>query len=346
MTPNANGPPSRRERAQFALFIGIGAGVACAFSLSRSPELVAHDFSYPWYGARALFAGKNPYHAVQTANSALPPFAPWLFYPLPAVLVAGAVAWLPPVAAGAVFFGVISATLAYVVVQKDTVHVPIFVGAPFARAALSVQWSPLLAAAALAPGSLGWLAAVKPTTGVAGLLLRPRVKAFVAAAVFALVSIILLPSWPRDWLDAVRHVPNHRAPLAYPLGAVGLLGLLRWRTGEGRLLAAMTLVPQVPWYYDQLLLGLTARTERQSYFLAACSWVAYIAMHLTKDVTRGAFVYIEPYISLGLYLPATLVVLRHRNQGAIPVRLERLVERLPGWLRGERGVTDESVPRA
>jgi hypothetical protein len=329
-------PPTRRERIQFALFIGVAAGIGCAFSLSRQPELVAHDFSYPWYGARALFAGRNPYSAVQTAGAALPPFAPWLFYPLPAVLVAGLVAWLSPVAAGGVFFGAISAILAYVVVRKNTVHVPIFIGAPFARAALSVQWSPLLAAAALAPTSLGWLIAVKPTTGAAGLLLKPRVRAFVGAAVFALISLIVLPSWPRDWLEAVRHVPNHRAPVVWPLGAVGLIGLLRWRTGEGRLLAAMTLVPQVPWYYDQLLLGLTARTERQSYFLAACSWIAYVAMHVTKDVTRGAFVYLEPYISLGLYLPAALVVLRHPNRGELPAGLERLVSSLPRWLRGER----------
>jgi hypothetical protein len=328
-------PPTRRERLQFALFIGLAAGVGCAFSLSRQPELVAHDFSYPWYAAQALFAGKDPYEAVRTAGSALPPFAPWLFYPLPAVLLAGVVASLTPVAAGGVFFGLSSAVLAYVVVKRNTVHVPIFVGAPFARAALSVQWSPLLAAAALAPASLGWLAAVKPTTGAAALLLRPRLKAFVGAAAFGLLSILVLPSWPHDWLEAVRHVPNHHAPVSYPLGAVGLAGLLRWRTGEGRLLAAMTLVPQVPWYYDQLMLCLTARTERQSYFLAASSWIAYIAMHLTKDVTRGAFVYIEPYISLGLYLPAALIVLRHRNEGEVPARLERLVRSLPHWLRGD-----------
>jgi hypothetical protein len=332
-----NRPPTRRERVQFAVFIGVAAGIGCAFSLSRQPELVAHDFSYPWYGAQALFAGKNPYLAVQTAASGLPPFAPWLFYPMPAVLLAGVVAWLPPVAAGGVFFGIISGLLGYVVVRKNTVHVPIFVGAPFARAALSVQWSPLLAAAALVPGSLGWLAAVKPTTGAAGLLLRPRLKAFIGAAVFALLSILVLPTWPRYWLEAVRHVPNHHSPLVYPLGAVGLLGLLRWRTGEGRLLAAMTLVPQVPWYYDQLLLGLTARTERQSYFLAACSWIAYVAMHLTKDVTRGAFVYIEPYISLGLYLPSALVVLRHANEGDIPTWLESRIQGLPPWLRGRPG---------
>jgi hypothetical protein len=327
-------PPTRRERAQFALFIGLAAGVGCAFSLSRQPELIAHDFSYPWYGAQALFAGKNPYQAVRTAGSALPPFAPWLFYPMPAVLLAGLVAWLPPIAAGGLFFGIASAVLAYVVVRKDTVHVPLFMNASFVRAALSVQWSPLLAAAALSPGSLGWLTAVKPTTGGAGLLLRPTWKAFIGAAVFGLLSILVLPTWPRDWLEAVRHVPNHHAPLVYPFGFVGLLGLLRWRTGEGRLLTAMTLVPQVPWYYDQLLLALTARTERQGYFLAACSWAAYIAMHLTHDVGRGAFVYIEPYISLGLYLPATLVVLRHANEGSAPAWFESAVGRLPRWLRG------------
>jgi hypothetical protein len=347
MTPPATKPPpTMRERLQFAMFIGIAAGIGCAFSLSRQPELVAHDFSYPWYAAQALLAGKNPYDAVKTAGSALPPFAPWLFYPMPAVLLAAPVAWLSPVVAGGVFFGLISAVLGYVVVRKDTVHVPIFLNASFARAALSVQWSPLLAAAALSSGSLGWLTAVKPTTGAAGLLLRPRLKAFVGAAAFGLLSIVVLPTWPRDWLEAVRHVPNHHAPLMYPFGVVGLLGLLRWRTGEGRLLAAMTLVPQVPWYYDQLLLALTARTERQGYFLAACSWAAYIAMHLTKDVGRGAFVYIEPYISLGMYLPATLVVLRHANEGAVPAWLEAMAGRLPRWLRGRPAAGPAAVPGA
>ena len=106
----------------------------------------------------------------------------------------------------------------------------------------------------------------------------------------------------------------------------------------------MTLVPQVPWYYDQLLLGLTARTERQSYFLAACSWIAYVAMHLTKDVNRGAFVYLEPYISLGLYLPAALVVLRHQNEGSIPDWLERWVRSLPAWIKGRPAAPSSASP--
>ena len=69
-------PPTHRERVTFALFIGVAAGIGCAFSLSRQPELIAHDFSYPWYGAQALLGGRNPYQAVQTAGNALPPFAP------------------------------------------------------------------------------------------------------------------------------------------------------------------------------------------------------------------------------------------------------------------------------
>jgi hypothetical protein len=253
---------------------------------------------------------------------------------MPALLVAGLVAWLSPVAAGGVFFGLSSAVLAYVIIRKDTTHVPIFLNASFARAALSVQWSPLIAAAAVAPGALGWLAATKPTTGAVALLYRPRWRGFIGAAVFAALSLLVMPTWPKDWLEAVRHVPNHTAPVAWPLGAVGLLGLLRWRTGEGRLLVAMTLVPQVPWYYDQLLLALTARTERQSYFLAACSWAAYIAMHITKDVNSGAFVVIEPYITLGFYLPAAIVVLLHPNRGNLPGWLERIVRAFPTWLRG------------
>jgi hypothetical protein len=41
-----------------------------------------------------------------------------------------------------------------------------------------------------------------------------------------------------------------------------------------------------------------------------------------------------PYILWGLYVPALLLVLRRRNEGAIPAWLERRIARWPSWIRG------------
>jgi hypothetical protein len=40
--------------------------------------------------------------------------------------------------------------------------------------------------------------------------------------------------------------------LPWPLGFVGLAGLLHWRIREGRALVAMTLSPLNPQFYDHL----------------------------------------------------------------------------------------------
>src|SRR4029078_5364891 len=86
-----------------------------------------------------------------------------------------------------------------------------------------------------------------------------------------------MPTWPRYWLEAVHAAPNHTPPMFWAFGAVGLLALLRWRTPEGRLVTAVTITPAVPWFYDQLLLSLVARTFREALFFAGCSWTALIA---------------------------------------------------------------------
>jgi ABC-type anion transport system duplicated permease subunit len=55
-----------------------------------------------------------------------------------------------------------------------------------------------------------------------------------------LVSLLLQPSWPREWLNAVSQAP-HIAPLIgqTAVGPLVLLSLMRWRRADARLLVAL-----------------------------------------------------------------------------------------------------------
>jgi len=134
----------------------------------------------------------------------------------------------------------------------------------------------------------------------------------------------------------------------WPFGFVGLAGLLRWRTPEGRILAAMTLAPSSAWFYDQLFLMLVARTWKQSLVLGALSWVAFIVVLATQapinlvdpERARG----VQRILVLGTYLPAAVLDLRLPNVGAIPPWLERVTSRWPAPLRGRSPHAGESSP--
>jgi hypothetical protein len=65
----------------------------------------------------------------------------------------------------------------------------------------------------------------------------------------------------------------HVAPVLRPGGWLLLLALIRWRTPEGRLLAALACVPQTGGLYDTLPLFLTIRHRAQGYALAALGFV-------------------------------------------------------------------------
>jgi hypothetical protein len=132
------------------------------------------------------------------------------------------------------------------------------------------------------------------------------------------LSFVLLPSWPLDWLAALRHT-NHVPPVLRPYGWVLLLAFLRWRTPEGRLLGLLALVPQTTGLYEALALFLIPRTRWEGYGLAACSYgVAFVqgewAYHLT--IAQG-MAERWPVIFVGLWLPALALVLRgDRLEGA------------------------------
>ena len=119
-----------------------------------------------------------------------------------------------------------------------------------------------------------------------------------------------------------------------PGGFLMILAAFRWRQREARFLLAYACVPQLLLFADQLPLMFVARSAREATVLTVGGWVAAIFWYVQEAYKYGAVSFAAPYVLAGCYLPALWIVLRQRNDGAIPVWLERRIAGWPGWLRG------------
>jgi hypothetical protein len=319
--------------AAIALGIGLWLGWWTYDRLAANLAPFAVDFTYPWRAAGHLLAGRDPYLHMPRA-----PYAQGglFLYPLPAAILALPVARLPAALAGALFFGVSSALLAYGLVRSAYWKLLLILSPAFVLSYYNIQWAPLTLAGALIPG-LGWIGVAKPNLGLVAFAYRPRWSTIILGLVFIALSLLWMPRWPAGWLEAVRmQEAPHSSALMWPLGFFGLTGLLKWRTAEGRILAAMTLVPAASLPYDHLFLWLTTRTWKESIVLTATSWGAYVTVLATSphDLTTKPEL-VQLILAAGMYVPATVIVMRRRNEGSIPEWLERRARRLPRWLRGD-----------
>ena len=96
------------------------------------------------------------------------------------------------------------------------------------------------------------------------------------------LSVAIYPSWPSAWLGNIAGREEKLVPVFQPGGFVLLSALVAWRRAEGRLLLAMSLIPQAMFFYDQLLLWLIPRTLRQSLLLSIASFCAFLAWFYTR----------------------------------------------------------------
>ncbi len=329
-----------RNRVFVALLIGAAFGAVTWWSLSTSPEdAQGRDFTYPWLAGRFLLHGQNPYLAIRTATT---PYAPVFLYPLSAAIVALPFSWTSSQSAAILFVGISFAALTFVLSRGGWWRLVIFASAPAYSAAASAQWSTLLMACSLVVPAVGLLMC-KPTIGIPLLAFqssrRAILSAIVGGLVLAIVSFLLVPTWPLDWLHTLRGAGRqYRAPMLTPLGAVIALAALRWRQPEARLLLVLAILPQNAFFYDQFVLLLIPKSRREALIAATCSTAAYL---LVLIFARGApnllvlSAQLMPVMITGLYLPALVMVLRRPNEGAVLVpRLERLLRPLPLWLRG------------
>src|SRR5262249_54509839 len=139
-------------------------------------------------------------------------------------------------------------------------------------------WPPLLIAAILSP-AWSWLLAVKPTAGFALWSGWPNRKAVLGGLLFVGVSLLVRPSWIPEWLARVPRTPPE-PHLLRPGGFLLLLGLLRWRRPEGRMLAVLSLIPQTTALYETLPVALVCRNRPQAAGFAGFTMLAHLLFQL------------------------------------------------------------------
>ncbi|MEO8576697.1 MAG: hypothetical protein ABI556_08360 [Gemmatimonadales bacterium] len=320
--------PSRSTliRVAVALLVGIAGGFYCYFSLKASGgPRPADDFTWHWLAARALIEGKDPY-VVISAGGPYHLDAPYV-YPLTTAMAAVPFAlFLSPAAAAATWIGCGSALLAWAVTRKSYDGLLIFLSMPYLWAANSGQFSPIITAAAVIP-ALGFITPVKPQIGLAALAWKPSRIALYGAIAFVALSFAINPGWVREWLDTLPHrVPGiYKSPITVLGGPLLLLSIMKWRRPEGRLLLAMSLLPQNMLFYDQLLLWLIPNSRNQIMILGILSILATFVGSI--GLPPGASIIdvnqrYAPAIVALVYLPCLIMVLRRPNRSDDDVEQE------------------------
>ncbi|HET8649976.1 MAG TPA: hypothetical protein VFL95_08045 [Gemmatimonadales bacterium] len=297
------GITDRSRHLILACLIGLAAGCYAALAIGLQRHGYVSDFQFFWDSARILLSGGNPYHGFPTT------VPDPLYYPLPTVLAAVPLAYLPVWAAGGVAVGVSAAVLAAVTPRWRW---GLFASSSFLMAASLGQWSPLIVVGALVPAA-GYLAALKPNLGLAGFAYRPTWLGVGLGLLAGLISLAFLPSWPWDWLANLKTLEGHPPPL-FTLGGCWIgLAVLRWRQPEARLLLAMAAVPQLLFFADQLPLWLVARTRRETILLSLCSLAGYAGFVLFLNSSMPYVPQAAPWVLGLVYGPALAVVLARRH---------------------------------
>lgn len=284
-----------RWRLAVSAAIGLMSGAFCWFLMVRLHQDAA-DFRWAIHLARRLVNGQNPYDT------------PLEQYPLTTAFFALPFLRLTPEVAAGVFWGISSFLLAFGITRQGYDKLLIFLAYPYWAGILTVQWSPIISAAAFFPLLLP-VTMAKPQIGLPVFLTRLSFRGTAACAVLAAISIAVMPAWPRLWLGQIGNY-QHFIPILVLPGPLLLLALLRYRDRDARLLMLASLLPQ-RWFFDSFILWLIPQSRREIIWTVFFSWGAgiwrwYHIPHSFTEVGRWAVAF--------LYLPMLAVVLLRMRQ--------------------------------
>jgi hypothetical protein len=259
--------------------IGLAAAVALpaaawSYASHVSPTARPSDLAQVYVAARGWLSGADPYSLIgagRTYDAGFP-----LIYPLTAVAAAAPFALAPSAWPDALFVACSVVLFIWAVtgdVRYRLAWVAVF-SIAFVTAVQMSQWSVLMTGAALLP-TWGFLLACKPTIGAALWIAYPSRRAFIGAVIFVLLTLVIHPVWPAEWLAALPAATHMRPPVMYWGGPLLLLAWVKWRRPEARLLGALALVPQTLVAYEAVPLFLVPRTPVSAGLLCVLTWVAF-----------------------------------------------------------------------
>jgi hypothetical protein len=330
--PWAAGAPSGRARLLFSLAIGLF-GAALHY-LKAGPDGGLSDFSGLWYGADAMLRGQNPYDMIGPGERIDLPSN--LYYPAPALVAVMPFLLLPADVAGTLFVFLSAALLAFGMTADGWYRIPMLLSVPFLTAARLGQWSTLMTAAVFLP-ALAFFSIAKPQASlpvVAGSVTR-LTWAFATAGALILValSFALLPSWVGAWTGEIAGSEFFRAPIVSAGGAFIAVVLLRWRRPEAWLVLMSACLPQTWYPYNALILLVVAATYREACVLSLASSFAWLAAYYYAPGEIRSAETQEMFRNVAIasgYLPATIAVLRRKNEGPSPVWLRTIMKLAQG----------------
>jgi hypothetical protein len=116
-----------------------------------------------------------------------------------------------------------------------------------------------------------------------------------------------------EWWALVRSAPNKEIALLQPGGFLLIAAVVLWRTMEGRLLLAATVVPQTPSTYDALLLFPLCQTRTQATLLALFTHLAQLTVLQWGPYANHNAYYdaMAKIIVLLILLPVLVIALRN-----------------------------------
>lgn len=302
----------------------------------QSPPGVYADFDYLWAGGYAVWHGREPYVFIQelaAEKASVAPDTPRLrspfYYPATAAVLMAPFGALSRRLAASLFAALGMTLLCWSV---DGWRRWIVISAPAFQAIIYGQWSPYLTAAIALPW-LGFVWAAKPTIGTTLFAGWPSRWALYGGLGLVLLSLVLLPHWPLDWIKALRGAPHYSAPVQRFGGFLLLLAFFRWRRPEARMLGLLALVPHTTAFYEQLPLLLIPQNKRSLAVLMGLSYLAAFCTNFVVDyegvprvqqlMVQGMLERQWPYFLVLVYLPALYLVLQPRSPNAPGEHLSR-----------------------
>jgi len=286
------------------------------------------DFDQVWQAAHALVHGGNPY--VLMGPGLVYHLEDPVLYPVTAFVAAIPFLLLPEIWATMAFLFISTFLMAYAITVDGWHRVPIFVSLAFLTTVWLVQWSMLWTAALFLP----WIAvfsSVKPQAALPIVASSERLTTPIAAVAGTLVlfaiSLLMLPSWPIEWLHLITSSPYVSAPITRLGGFLVFLVLLRWRRPEAWLVFLFACIPQTPYPYNVLILLALANTWREAGLLSIVSSLGSLVRQRANVHDLASLDIMGDMMVLSAFIPATVMILRRPNEGPGPWWMQLIAAR-------------------